>query len=104
MGKLQKTINNSKNHTLAVYLWECFDEVHGHIRPYPRRHGQGLKEPGGVEGFCIVPLADGACFDEVYHQPSVMLDVKVMAQALEGLLHPFMARRVCQAEDVGEVC
>jgi hypothetical protein len=51
-----------------------------------------------VECLHFVPLAGGAEADEVPHEHAVTVDGEVEAEALEGLLDPFMARDVRELE------
>jgi hypothetical protein len=93
---LGESIGHRQDHTLAIDAWEAFDDVESNVQPNLGWNIQGLQEAGGMKVLCLVTLTSDARAHKLAHQPTVVVDEEVMAEALQGLLHPFMVDGVRQ--------
>lgn len=96
MRLLRELVNHYKDHTLAIDAGKAFNKVERNVCPNLGGHLQGLQEPSGVKVLCLVLLAGGAGAVKITHQPAVMLDEEILAEALQGLLCRLMANGMRQ--------
>jgi hypothetical protein len=95
---LGEAIHHREDYELARHLGQPLDEVHGDVGPHLGRHLKGLQEATQLLRQCLVLLARGAGAHPVLDERTIMWNVEVCAQSVEGLLDTLMTRRVRQCQ------
>lgn len=86
MCHLGEAINHRQYNTFAIQPWQPIDEIHSNVRPYLRRHVQGLHEARRVQVLSLILLACGARRDELPDQAAIVLDEEFLPESVEGFL------------------